>query len=201
MINHKYKCIFIHIPRTAGTSIEYWIGGEDWWHIESKTKHLIASQARKIYAKYWDTYFKFSVVRNPWDRVVSSLRYPSYFGIKHTHRFEFDEYTIKFRYPVLIEHDFRFSDYADLITEKHQQNCVYLNMLDEELDFIAKFEHLEQDMRHVQETLGIENNFPLHEMHGRSWRRPQYREYYNKDDMLIVQNLYRNDIRSFGYDF
>ena len=49
MISHKYKCIFIHIPRTGGTFIENLIFGKDWWGIDKKTKHITASQAKEIY--------------------------------------------------------------------------------------------------------------------------------------------------------
>ena len=54
MISHELKCIFIHIPRTAGSSIERALINDDWWTVESKTKHLIASQAKKIYSEYWN---------------------------------------------------------------------------------------------------------------------------------------------------
>ena len=72
MINHDNKLIFIHIARTGGTSIETALSGKDWWLIDPQTKHISAGMARKIYGEeVWRTYTKFSVVRNPWDRVVS----------------------------------------------------------------------------------------------------------------------------------
>jgi len=71
MISHEHKCIFIHIPHTGGTSIEHTLVGENWFRIDPGTKHLDCKQAKAIYSKYWDSYFKFSVVRNPYDWVVA----------------------------------------------------------------------------------------------------------------------------------
>jgi hypothetical protein len=81
MINHKFKCIFIHIPCAGGTSIENWICGKDYWNIDNKEKHLLSCQAKEMYAEYWDEYFKFSIVRNPYRRTVSMLKDPSFFGV------------------------------------------------------------------------------------------------------------------------
>jgi len=78
MISHKYKCIFVHIPRSAGTLIEYTIIGNDWWNINPQTKHLFSQTAKNLYKDYWYDYFKFSVVRNPWDRLVSMTRYSNF---------------------------------------------------------------------------------------------------------------------------
>ena len=60
MINHKYKLIFIHIPRTGGSSIEKAIlnNNSSWWKIHAPSKHLTAYSAKKIYQPYWDDYLK-----------------------------------------------------------------------------------------------------------------------------------------------
>ena len=71
MISHELKTIFIHIPRTGGTSIETALVGNNWWKIEPATKHIDWCEAKKFYANYWNDYLKFSVVRNPWDWLVS----------------------------------------------------------------------------------------------------------------------------------
>ena len=71
IISHKWKCIFVHMPRTAGTSIETLLVGCDWWEIERQTKHIRASQAKAIYAKWWDSYVTFSVWRPYEDRLES----------------------------------------------------------------------------------------------------------------------------------
>ena len=71
MISHQYKCIFIHIPRTGGTSVELTLTHTDWGLSHKPEKHIFASHAKKLYAQYWDDYFKFSIVRNPYDRLIS----------------------------------------------------------------------------------------------------------------------------------
>ena len=81
MICHKSKVIFIHIPRTAGTSVEKAFVGKDWFNIDVSTKHIYASTARDYYAEFWDEYFKFSIVRNPWDRMLSLSKFPHFYGV------------------------------------------------------------------------------------------------------------------------
>lgn len=67
-ISDKYKLIFIHIPKNAGTAITNTlemtdIGHHVWQYYKSK------------YPKKWDSYTKISITRNPWDRVVSCYEY------------------------------------------------------------------------------------------------------------------------------
>jgi hypothetical protein len=65
---HKGKhgsYIFIHINKTAGTSIIDVIG-------KPFRKHLTSKEVIKVIGqKKWDAAYKFAVVRNPWDKVVS----------------------------------------------------------------------------------------------------------------------------------
>ena len=61
MIDHVNKCIFVHIPRCGGSSMERFFVKKDWHGIEENTKHLIASHARELYSDYWDDYFKINI--------------------------------------------------------------------------------------------------------------------------------------------
>jgi hypothetical protein len=202
MISHKYKCIFIHIPRTAGTAIEKWICGDDWWYIEKETKHLLASQAKKIYQEYWDSYFKFSFVRNPWDRMVSCLgAYEDFFKISCKEFLNIDGYKKEFGYPITIENDYRFSKKNDIQLEKHQEHSVYLNILDENLDFIGKFESLRKDTEFIKKRLKIEKDFPFTVKDGASKRKDKYQDYYDDKARRDVEELFRKDIKKFRYRF
>ena len=72
MISHKHKFIFIHIPKTGGTSIERRFvpfAGHD--EHEVSYKHDSAIQMKQKFSQEWKDYFKFSIVRNPWDWLVS----------------------------------------------------------------------------------------------------------------------------------
>ena len=65
----KYKCLFVHIPKTGGTSIESvfgWYSGH-----RGEQDHRTILEYRKLLGTNFDTYFSFSIVRNPWDRAVS----------------------------------------------------------------------------------------------------------------------------------
>ena len=60
--------IFIHIPRTGGTSIEKSFG----LTLGNEEKHLSAAELReKAGPEKWAQSFVFSFVRNPWDRIIS----------------------------------------------------------------------------------------------------------------------------------
>lgn len=207
IISHKYKCIFIHIPRVAGSSIEKWIYGKDWWSVRPATKHLLASQAKERYTEYWEEYFTFAFVRNPWDRVVSGLKFPGYFGIHYrknsTHPFnqwlEFDQYQETFGEEVVLEYDHRYYRRENLISEKHEPGQIYGNILDERLDFIGRFENLKEDCELLREILRIESQMDVHIEKSR--RSADYREYFNQKAIERVGKLYQKDIERFNYEY
>ena len=69
MINHQYCCIFVHIPKTAGKSINRFFGME--WQ-----KHKDLSRyAQELPPQLFSSYFKFAIVRNPWDRILSDYNF------------------------------------------------------------------------------------------------------------------------------
>jgi Sulfotransferase family len=199
MISHEYRCIFIHIPRCAGTSVETWITGRDWWQVAPQTKHLIASQAKCLYGDYWNKYYKFAIARDPFDRMISSLKYAEYFGLSFNNKrgFYFDRYHELFGRTPVVEHDHRFYKRASLVRECHKPYSVYGNILDEPLDFIARFENLADDMREVQLAIGCRDQFVIHVE--QSAHRTLSKNDLLDRDLAQISEMFRADLETFSY--
>lgn len=78
MISHRHRCIFVHIPKTAGCSIEAVFGiGDKFVNPEQPgdERHRRLGEYRRLFPGEFGGYFKFTIVRNPWDMLVS--RYSS----------------------------------------------------------------------------------------------------------------------------
>jgi hypothetical protein len=198
MISHKYKCIFVHIHRCAGSSVEHWITGDDWWNQEKSTKHLLASQARNLYSEYWDKYFKFSMVRDPFSRSISCVKYKQHFGlnIRPNGGIDFSGYRANFGHDVTLEYDHRFHRREDVLNVNHRSGQVYGNLLDEPLDFIAHFENLKEDMEYVRKEIGHPNSFRVHLERSKP---PISSRFLTRSDCDNILSLYDNDFARFGY--
>ena len=203
MISHELKCIFIHIPRTAGSSIERTLVGEDWWNVDRKTKHLIASQAKKLYSEYWNDYFKFSFVRDPYSRMLSMTTFDNIRKIYYRDTVSFtgiitdqhiNEYKKLFGTPILIEHDYRFYKKEEVENETHRENCVYGNILDEPIDYIGKFETLEEDFKNICNTLGLREK-----KLGKFNHSPTRGHSLSAEAKTLINELYDKDFLKYNY--
>jgi len=160
---------------------------------------LIASTAKKLYKDYWDEYFKFSFVRNPWSRMVSMSKFPFYGCVVENNLLGIDSYINKFS-PVEI--DPRSASEKDRSSIPVIQDAVYLNILNEELDFIGRFENLQEDLDTVYEKIGHPGKkLPHHTKSKPCIRKNSYTLYYGPKTREVVGNLYKKDIEHFGYEF
>ena len=71
MIIDKHKIIFVHIPKNAGTSVKNLFSKK----LERPFQNKTINEIKKENPKAYNSYRKFTVVRNPYDRVISWYAY------------------------------------------------------------------------------------------------------------------------------
>ena len=189
MINHKLKFIFTHIPKTGGVSLCS--------HFRSKSKgHHRTSDQIQICADEGvdaDEYFKFSFVRNPWDRFVSAYSYLSKGGNNASDRRIRDEFIKPFDSFSEFVHGV---DMEPLMQQVHFRPQSY--WLDREVDFVGRFENYEPDLQRVCEKI----DYPFKGLpHKNKSKHKPYWEYYDDASVDAVGRQYAKDVETFGYDF
>ncbi|MCR8677617.1 sulfotransferase family 2 domain-containing protein [Campylobacter sp. S4:11] len=191
----KYKCIFIHVPKVAGSSIERVIYQTDRWLVG----HVKASDYVKLDRAKFESYFSFGFVRNPYDRVVSAYHYlkndsPDPLDIKwgklNIRDLEFKEFVLKlqddeFRQNILRKNHFYFQN-KYLCDEN-------MNIL---VNFVGKFEQLNSDFKKILGILNRKDSL----IHVNKSKHCDYRDYYNYETYKIIREIYKNDFEIFDYD-
>ena len=128
--------------------------------------------------------FKFTFVRNPWDRVVFGRLWSKRGGSRRT---------TDFRTYVLED----LKDDQDFLHFKPQ---VHTFMCDGRFIpnmFIGRFEQLTQSWLVVADRLGVQKRLP----HVNKANHKSYADYYDRASRLVVADLYAEEIDSLGYAF
>jgi hypothetical protein len=216
-ISHPHRTIFVHIPKTAGTSVEAVLGmhGEksdiglapyfnqtlDFEHLYGRQmQHLNASGIRQVLNNdaVFHAYFKFTIVRNPWDRLVSALAWTDQKWSKGVELsvLEFEQklaqlYGVLTTAPATVTP----SSLPPFVLPQH--SYIYDSGGAMQVDLVAKYETLESDWERIRQRLRIDTALPRRmKSHHRS-----YREYYTASTRDMVATLYTRDIALFDYEF
>lgn len=215
-VSHKHKVIFVHIPRTAGSSVSQVFGicGDDnqgtltparpdmlYGLVGNKVlQHLTASDIRKRLGKdVYESYFKFAFIRNPYDRAVS---------IYHVRKKLLPRVKMSFRDFVLkritqkdrpgLTHFFRSKGEKALEDQFQSQ---YEFIFDENggslVDLVVRYESLQSDFKKICDRFALKAELPAMN----TSKHGKYREYYDADTQRAVADIYRKDIEMFGYEF
>jgi len=173
------KVIFVHIPRTSGTSIESCITC-----VPLEKKHLRASQLKNAVGSAWGRAYKFTFVRNPFDRLISIFHAPYYKDINILSGKNLDFFLDNYFLPSW-EHGYTQHDY-----------------IDENIDEIFFFEKRSQEVEYLNTKLSIfcikvDSSKKL----GVIKRPAEYRGFYNATTRKRVETLFEDDLNRFGYDF
>tara|TARA_B100001109_G_C18753171_1_gene422392 strand:+ start:83 stop:640 length:558 start_codon:yes stop_codon:yes gene_type:complete len=181
-INHKHKFIFIHIPKNAGTSIRnsFDIHGYDKRVVRRRYPHYICSEIKDYCGDdVWNEFYKFSVVRNPYERMVSYY---------HFHKSE------QYKYPATAQ-KMGFGEWLERGLDNRL--CItQTNYLNEDIDYIIRYENLQDDFNIVCDNINIER-YVLPNYN--TSQHDNYTQYYNSKEKEIVKDIFSEDFENFGY--
>jgi chondroitin 4-sulfotransferase 11 len=202
LVNKDQNFLFVHIQKTAGTSITHElldvVGTEHLYYPHSLLKHV------PLTPSYRDM-FVFGFVRNPWDRLVSWYN----MSLKKGPINSFHKYTL--------DNSNNFSEFMrclEVVEEEmdgYISNSIYYKSLkfnqieylsdanDQVLaKFIGRFESLQDDMNLLSQLLQIPFK-PLKMINNNLHN--DYRMYYKDKDIEWVAKTYEKDINYFNYSF
>ena len=216
-INHDLKAVFIHVHKTGGTYLSYMLhkyyGFKNYYirrpdhdkfcFNKKKTTKFINYENRihgvLMYYKTspyinkkmgmtpqkWNTYYKFAFVRNPYDKIISAWN--------HVNRF-------KIPFPNYL----RLQNICNDVEFMHVFMPQVRNIINEkgkvELQFIGKFENLEEDFCKILKNIGIINI--IHESEKKMNVRPHdiFVNYYENQEILDkINHLFKEDFQYLDY--
>lgn len=201
IISHEHKFIFIKTVKTAGTSLEVFLsqqcGPQDVVtpivpHVEPHLarnhkgyyNHIPAFEIRqKVAPKIWQSYFKFCVERNPWDKTLS---YYHMMNHRSGHKLPFNAFLAQKQFPI------NFPWY----TEPNSPNKIIV-------DRIIRYENLIPELGAVFEDLGLTFNGSLGvnaKSEYRTDRRP-YQATYSPEQARLVGDIFKQEILLHDYKY
>ena len=201
MISHKHKYIFIHIPKTGGTSVEMSLKRHNL--VDEDFSQGVHVHHDSVDKKIANSYYTFAIKRNPWERFVSIWSYWT-INSKHSSRgnaISPDYINISFQKFIRelpkIESKVKEKFPLGMVTFMQQTE---LNQLPAyvTVDMWIEFSNIQEDFNIVCDKIGI----PRQELpHENKSKHKHYTEYYDDETRAIVTQKYAKDIEYFGYKF
>jgi hypothetical protein len=209
MVSTEKKFLFIHIPKTGGSSINHLL--YPYRDFELSTIHHVPIETFRNWTPthIFDSLYKFCFVRNPWDLQVSVWRY----AVKNVGlTIDFKSY-IKWKFV----DDTNALDYFNFVDSKEEQeqeliqSAWYLHrtpqiyyMIGESgnimLDYIGRLETIDSDMEFLSNKLDLDVQF-VPRINITNENNESYKDYYDDETRKIIEDRFRMDIEAFGYDF
>ena len=190
MIDFEQKFIFIHITKTGGTSVETALGGK--LHDHRACKKYIEEYGDDIF----DRLPSFTIVRNPWDKMVSHYAY------LRLHKKANEKNKVPWSSKVK---DLSFDQWLEKIANGEQVTAFPLRHFNYikvngkiVVKHIIRFENLQEDFNKACSKIGIEaTKLP----HLNKSNHAHYSCYYNEKTKNIIGKHYKEEIDYFGYKF
>lgn len=245
IISHKNKFIFIKPTKVAGTSVEIALakhcGEKDIItpitsynprFDDSEYNHQFINYEKlgyynhicphdikqKIGKEVWNKYFKFTVVRNPWDQAVSryfwnkerssqlqkkfnKVKILSILFNPHAYIHVFKELR-GFLQKIYLLNSSEFERFILTFNKDWTNTRYYFDKHGKPLcDYYMRYENLEEDYKNICNKLGIPyEKLPKTKNKQRKGKK-HYSKYYNKKTKAKIKSKFKKEINFFNYKF
>jgi hypothetical protein len=154
--------------------------------------HPLAETVQYFYPEAWTQYFKFSVVRNPWDHAVSLY----YWKLKEKgiNYLAFGEFVKRVYDPDRPD--------PEGMRPPRTQSGWEIFTIDNKIavDYIAHFENLANDLAHISNRIGVSLDSGIRAKSDIKDETKSTRDHYDKNTFDLVSRIYRKEIEQFGYE-
>jgi hypothetical protein len=202
--------IFVHPPQTGGTSVRRVIGWDFQRNTDKEFAALLPKVTRNVHiigdyihtsasilrerfkGKEWDEAYKFGIVRNPFDRVVSMYHHEHVEtrGLKEYGKRLFKQWLIDYKGDTSFDFLYHLRPYTCWDIFSDGENII--------LDDVYEFETFFFRWSEVCQKLGVPNT-PIRHDH-RSTRKP-YQGYYDDESREFVAQYFKKDLEYWHYGF
>lgn len=206
------KVIFIHIPKTGGVSVERSIhkalGGPDkipYGQLINKPPipermapplflHSTMRDYRRYYLTEIEDFYIFSIVRNPWRRLVSHYEYLIKPGfnkrMSEKDQIDFPKFVQVYQTRLL---GYTIHGYKDFLEDDHGTK----------INRVIKLENINEELPSVGDDIKLEINEVLHmnSTDPKQKEHSNWKDYYNPGLIDRVYKIYKEDIEKYNYEF
>lgn len=189
----KLNCIYVHIPKSAGVSINKALFGN------MGGGHKTVQQYKRIFGPAtFKKYFKFTFVRNPYRRLLSAYLFLKEGGMNYNNS-EWASVNLS-----------AYASFGDFVKGWVNENNIhsYYHFIPQyqficdhnlipEVDFIGRVETIESDYKYICNKLGVSASLEI--LNKSDNPNTDWRSYYDNESQIIVSEVYRMDFELFNY--
>jgi hypothetical protein len=195
LYHRRNNCVFIHVPRSAGTSILRALGKK-----KGGRDHLPWYVYYSANPRYFKQAYKFAFVRNPWSRVFSAYSYLKSGGnncddlvvAKMINKYkDFDDFVVNGLGRGYFRNHLLFIPQSEFVLNGDGSLAV---------NFLGRYERLDEDFSFVAKQLSID---PVLRASNQGGRDPiaYQRSFRERASIEVVRNIYKQDALLFGYEY
>jgi chondroitin 4-sulfotransferase 11 len=217
MYDLNKKIIFTHPPKCAGTTIEDIFGwrptpeqatAEELAFYRKHRHSSLESHINNVQELKIDpsVFFKFSCIRNPWDRAVSF-----FYHDKNAELYRFKKSNPDSDLPLLLKiaETGTFEDYLNFRYKEYKNGSNFLEIdtfvnykKTYALDYVVRFENLQENILFLKQAYSIDRITLHYDQNSKRPKHKKYKDYYVNNKMIdMVEEMSATTIELFNYSF